>query len=204
MPLSLLKKVILPEAFIIDEAMVDVWEANQPQTNSQAEQSGIGAVMDIFSEDEGRSDLISQMTHLLVEQSRLAQRARELEDAKPQDDEFGRFVSQSLASLDSFHHLLEMAREFPPSEELNNWLKSIEALYFRIQNLFECYGLVFINSIGKTVDLNYQEVVEYRSTEDFPHNAVIKELQKGVVFRGHLIRDARVVVAFNESARKSE
>lgn len=204
MPLSYIKKVILPEVFIIDEQPVEVWEIDQAQTLDTDPQSGIDAVMDIFSqeEDKGRRDLLTQMTRLLAEQERLARRARELEDAKPQDDEFGRFVRQALASLDGFHHLLEMAREFPPSEELTNWLKSIEALYFRIINLFESYGLVFINSIGKVVDLNYQEVVEYRPTEDFAHNVVMRELQKGVVFRGRLIRDARVVVALNEPKQK--
>lgn len=108
-------------------------------------------------------------------------------------------MRQVLPFLDNYAHLLDLAREHPPSEEITNWLRSVEALYFRIVNLLESYGLRFINSIGKVVDLDYHEVIDYRPTLQHPHNTIIKELQKGVVFRGRLLRDAKVVVACNTS-----
>ncbi len=61
-------------------------------------------------------------------------------------DEFGRFVRGLLPFMDNFAHLLDMAREKPPSAELTNWLKGVEALYFRIVSLMETYDLRFINS----------------------------------------------------------
>jgi molecular chaperone GrpE len=149
-------------------------------------------------------DLLSQMAALLVEQVRLTERARQLETSKAGDDEFGRFIRQALPFLDNFSRLLDMAREYPPSEELNNWLKSVEALYYRIINLLESYGLRFINSIGKVVNLDLHEVVDYRLTDQYPHDTIMKEMQKGVVFRGRLLRDAKVVVACNESDRQAK
>lgn len=143
-------------------------------------------------------DLLTQLADIMLEQVKLADKARRLEARGAGDDEFGRFVRQALPFLDNFARLLDMAREYPASEELNNWLKSVEALYFRLVNLLESFGLVFINSIGKPVDLDFHEVVEYRNTREHSHNTVIRELQKGIVFRGRLIRDAKVVVACNQ------
>ena len=144
------------------------------------------------------------MSALLIEQVRLTERARQLEMSKAGDDEFGRFVRQALPFLDNFARLLDMAREYPPTEELNNWLKSVEALYYRIINLLESYGLRFINSIGKVVNLDLHEVVDYRTTDQYPHDTIMKEMQKGVVFRGRLLRDAKVVVACNEPERPAK
>lgn len=120
----------------------------------------------------------------MVEQVRLAEQARILESRKGSDDEFGRFIRQALPFLDNFYRLLELARENPPSDEVTNWLKNVEALYFRIVNLLENYGLVFINSLGKKVDFNLHEVVDVRRSREHPPETVIKELQKGVVFGG--------------------
>ena len=52
--------------------------------------------------------------------------------------------------------------------------------------------------MGKKVDLNLHEVVEYRASADHPNDTVIGERQKGYVLRGKLLRDAKVVVAYNE------
>lgn len=145
----------------------------------------------------GDLDLKTQIENLLLEQVRLTEKAKHLESRRVGDDEFGRFVKQALPFLDNFHRLLELARENPPSEEVDSWLRNVEALYFRLVNLLETYGFVFINSVGKKIDLDYHEVIEYRASPDHAPDTVIRELQKGVVFRGRLLRDAKVIVAAN-------
>ena len=200
MVFSIVKKALFPEEFTIDQAPEPVFLNVEPEADAAGQDDpgapGRQALEAIFSGGKGQ-DLLSQMEALLLEQVRLAERARQLEMKGAGSDEFGRYVKQVLPFLDNFAHLLDMARERPPSEEVNNWLKSVEALYFRITNLFESYDLRFVNSIGKVVNLDIHEVIDYRFTDQFPHNTVIKEVQKGVVFRGHLIRDAKVVVACN-------
>jgi molecular chaperone GrpE len=197
--LAFLKRTLFPEEFVIDEAPVSVYQPDPAEAQKIREGSIANPLEEIFGGGKGQ-DLLSQMERLLVEQIRLAEKARQLEKNKFNDDEFGSFVRQIMPFLDNFSHLLELAREYPPTEELNNWLKSVEALYYRIVNLLESFGLRFINSMGKVVDLNYHEVVDYRMTNQYPHNTIMKELQKGVVFRGRLLRDAKVVVAHNEKS----
>jgi len=192
----MLKEALFPEEFVIDEGPVEVYvpEERAPEAEGAAE-GGVSFDL-IFGRAKGQ-DLLAQMTDLMLEQVRLVEKARQLELTKETDDEFARFVRQALPFLDNFAHLLDMARENPPSAEVNTWLRGVEALYYRIVKLFDDYGLRFINSIGKVVDLDYHEVVDYRPSSQFSHNTIIKEMQKGVVFRGRLFRDAKVVVACN-------
>lgn len=199
MVFALLKRSLFPQEFVIDEKPVPVFTPDPAEQQAAEDRSALNPLEELYGGFKGQ-DLLSQMAFLLLEQVRLAEKARQLENSRAGDDEFGRFVRQILPFLDNFSRLLDMVREHPPSEEVNNWLKSVEALYYRIVNLLESYGLRFINSIGKVVDLNYHEVVDYRTTNQYPHNTIMKEMQKGVVFRGRLIRDAKVVVACNESS----
>jgi molecular chaperone GrpE len=192
--LDALRDYLSPQEFVIDEQPVPV-SFSEPGKGAPDDEKQ--AISRVFGEITG-NDLASQLSALLVEQVRLSEKARQLEMIRPREDEFGGFVRQALPFLDNFSHLLEMAREHPASEELTGWLKGVEALYFRILNLFEAFGLRFINSVGKRVDLDYQEVIEYLPSRDHPHDTVIREVQKGVVFRDRLIRDAKVVVAYNE------
>ncbi len=193
------KKRLLPSEFVIDEQPLDVYRsdeaavavADSPDETVAIDREPVGA-------SGGAQDLLTQVMQTLVDQDNLARKARFLESRQVGGDEFGRFVRGLLPFMDNFAHLLDMAREKPPSAELTNWLKGVEALYFRIVSLMETYDLRFINSTGKLVNFDIHDVVEYRRTNQYPHNTVIKELQKGVVFRDRLLREAKVVVACNE------
>jgi molecular chaperone GrpE len=195
-----LRDFFLPQEFLIDETRLHVWSVERPSDHQSAEPDG-GDGPGQPAPDRGkaaaRSDLVTQMSGLLTEQVRLEQKARQLQKAGG-DDEFGKFVRQMMPFLDNFDRALDLAREHPPSEELNNWLKTVEGLHFRMIKILEDYGLVVINSVGKAVDLNYQEVVEYRAAGEYRPNTVIRELKKAVVFRGRLLRDAKVIVARGE------
>jgi molecular chaperone GrpE (heat shock protein) len=195
---SALKQALFPDEFVVDEAPLAVFTVVSGDENHEQTDPAPGSIEEMFNSPR-REDLLSQMEAILLEQVRLAEKARRLEMNNNGNDEFGRFIRQALPFLDNFARLLDMAREQPPSEELNNWLQSVESLYYRIIHLLESYGLRFINSLGKVVDLDYHEVIDYRTTNQFPHNTIIKEVQKGVVFRDRLLRDAKVVVARNES-----
>lgn len=184
------KQRLLPDEFVIDEQPLEVYRPEDAAV----------AVADPPGDDPlpSAQDLLTQVMQILVSQDELARKAKYLETRQGGNDEFGRFVRHMLPFLDNFSHLLDLARQHPPSEEMTNWLKGVEALYFRIVSLMESYDLRFINSAGKLVNLDIHDVVEYRRTSQYPHNTIIKELQKGVVFRDRLLREAKVVVACNE------
>ena len=49
------------------------------------------------------------------------------------------------------------------AEELDNWLKSVESLYFRIKKVLSSAGLKEMECIGKPVDLERHEVYSHES-----------------------------------------
>lgn len=193
MRLALLKSKLFPDLFVVDEPREVVFADEEilrtPAVDGQTETPR-------NPWEQAGNDLVTEVGHLLLEQVRLEQKAKMLESGQG-GDEFAKFAKQVLPFMDNFWRLLELAREHPPSDELTNWLTNFESLYFRFVRLMESFGFVFINSLGKEVNLDYHEVVEYRPTTEHPHNYIIKELEKGVVFRNRLLRDAKVVVAYN-------
>ncbi len=190
----------LTEEFLIDEDPLDVFteevKPEQPEINGdEAPPNLAGHMFGGYHEN----DLISGMAALMVQQHQLIQKARIMESKKAGDDEFGRFAEELLPFLDNFNHVLDKAREHEGSQEIENWLKSVEALYYRITSLLDSFDFRFVSALGKPVDLDFQEVIEHRPTDQDQNDTVIHEVQRAAVLRGRLLREAKVVVACNEA-----
>jgi molecular chaperone GrpE (heat shock protein) len=151
-----------------------------------------------LSREEGQEDLYQLISKVMLENEKLQDINEELRQNTAKPVEMEKFIRGLLPTLDSFDRILSMARDFPASEEIDNWLKSIESLYYRMLKMLENHGLFQLKTLGKKVDLNLHEVVEYRPSAEHSNDVVIGERQKGYVFRGRLLRDAKVVVAYNE------
>ena len=54
-----------------------------------------------------------------------------------------------------------------------------------------------MDPIGKKVNLDRHEVVEVIYNDSIPDETVVEVRQKGYIFEGKVLRDARVVVAKN-------
>lgn len=188
MSLLPIEQMLNIDEFVIDEHLMPITLKDSYLT---AQKSSSGTQSSSLPE---MPDLLGQIGSLLIEQVKLQEQAKYLQASKG-DDEFGRFVRQLIPFIDSFGRMIELAREHESAEDLEGWIKSLESLYFRLATLLEDYGFRFINSVGKIVNLDYHEVVDYRVTRDYPDQTVIKELQKGIVFRDRLLREAKVIVA---------
>ena len=141
----------------------------------------------------------------MVERDKLESKMNEMKTWTRSSDELLNFIKSLLPFLDAFEITLDSARGFPATEEVKNWLKNIESLYFRFLKILENSGLQSLKCPGRVVDLNIHDVVEYRPSFEHPNDTVIKERQRGYIFRGRLLRDAKVVVAYNErSGNKHE
>ncbi len=150
-------------------------------------------------EEAGAGDLADLVSSVLVDNDRLRDLTLELKNQKPGSDQTEKILRSLLPTLDSFERILALGRSFPKSDEVDNWLKSVETVYYRLLSTLENYELKQMNSTGQKVNLDIHEVVEYRPSADHANDTVVSERQKGYVFRGKLLRDAKVVVAFNEN-----
>jgi len=147
-----------------------------------------------------QEDLVTLISKVMVENERLQDIRAQLESKVESPEEMEHFMKKMIPILDGFERIMELAHEYPPSKELDNWFKSVETVYFRFLNLLEKYGLKALDTIGKPVNLNYHDVVEYRATLNYQPDIVISERQRGYFFKNKLIRDAKVVVAYNPTS----
>jgi molecular chaperone GrpE (heat shock protein) len=177
-----LVRSVLDDEFVIDEQPTEVF----------------------LSREENREDLLELISRVMLENERLQEVNTQLQRKSGQPEEQEKILRGLLPTLDSFDRVLHLARSYPASEEIDNWLKSVESIYFRLLTLLEGFGLFQLKSVGKKVDLNLHEVVEYRPSQEHPNDVVISERQKGYVFRGKLLRDAKVVVAYNERSNSRQ
>jgi molecular chaperone GrpE len=181
---------------VIDWVLADVYPFEQEPCPIYP---GVGPSLN--GAGSAQDGLFQSTAMILAEHEALMARAQELESRTADPEELGRVVKGLLPVLDGIERVLDFGREATPSAELNNWLKSIEVVYYRLLTTLERQGLKPMEVVGKLVDLNCQEVVEYIPSKEHGHDHVVSERLKGYRFRGKLIRDAKVVVAYNPKDR---
>lgn len=150
--------------------------------------------------EASNQDVRAQICLLLQDQERLEHLAEELRASKGSSgkEELSRLFRSALTLLDSFDRVVQMAEALPPSEELHNWMKSIAIIQSRMLQLFERFGLRTMDPVGQRVDLDCHEVIAVLKTESLPDETIVEVRQKGYIFDGKVLRDARVVVAKND------
>jgi molecular chaperone GrpE len=145
------------------------------------------------------SDLIDEITEQLRKIQSISKPGRKAiasqQNNVAQDVAMFDLISDLVSIMDSMDRTLELANTFPENDILKNWLTNISAINRKLRNILFRQGLQEMETIGKIVDFNEHEVVEYREINNYPENTIIEEKQKGYLFRGKIIRDAKVVVA---------
>lgn len=143
-------------------------------------------------------DFTELVSHMMNQNDRVNEIRAKLKKQRSLTKQTEKLIKDLLPTLDGFDRVLYLGQTYPQGEIIDNWLKSVESIYIRLLNLLETYGLYQLKTIGAPVDLNLHEVVEYRPSDDFENDTVIGERQKGYIYLGKLLREAKVVVAYNE------
>ena len=190
-----LSRELFRKVFVVDEPRQAVFDPDAEGASHQA--SPDAAAPDDAGQAPPQSDLMTQIAAMLRKQDRLEALSNELRSQGDQtsSENLMRFFRSALSTLDGFERVMHLAEEHPPSPELQNWLASIAGIQLRITQLFERFGLRDVDPIGQKVDLNHHEVVEVLHTDSVPDETIVEVRQKGYVFEGRVLRDARVVVA---------
>ena len=160
--------------------------------------------LEVFSNSSdlvGSNDVISSISRIMLQNDQLANANTLLTRTQNgSGKEMRKVLKDFLPALDSFERILSAARENEPADETAaNWIKNMEVVYIKLLNSLKAAGLEPLQTVGRPVDLNFHEVVEYRPTDEFPHHTVIQEIQRGYLVFGQLLREARVIVACNKN-----
>ncbi len=154
-----------------------------------------------FSEEKKAADILTMACENLRESERLHSVAMELQGRKDRPEEAERLIKSLLPTLDGFDRVLHLGQSYPQDEVIENWLKSVESIYLRLLTTLENFGLHQLRTVGTKVNLGLHDVVEYRPSPEHDSDVVISERQKGYILNGKLLRDAKVVVAYNERSQ---
>jgi molecular chaperone GrpE len=108
-------------------------------------------------------------------------------------------LKELLASLDNLERAMEQGRE---TNNLASLLEGVEMTWKGLLGMLEKFGLKPINSIGENFDPNFHEAVAMEADSALPENQVLKEFQKGYMYKDRLIRAAKVIVSSGQEVDK--
>lgn len=100
---------------------------------------------------------------------------------------------------------LAIAQQSMPAElRKNAWAEGIEGIARNFEQRVSALGIEAIEALGKPFDPMYHESLESVASEE-PEGTVVEEVQKGYIYKGRVLRPARVKIAKPEArSTKSE
>lgn len=101
-------------------------------------------------------------------------------------------LKELLPSLDNLERAIEQGQKTENATEL---LAGVELTYKGLISTLEKFEVTAIQSVGEQFDPNIHEALAMEETGEVEPNCVLREFQKGYMFKDKLIRPAKVVVA---------
>lgn len=100
-------------------------------------------------------------------------------------------LRELLPSLDN----LEMAIQQGQADDNGTaLLEGVEMTLKGLQGCLEKFGLKPVESVGQVFDPNIHEAISLEASEEMEANTVLKEFQKGYLYKERLLRAAKVIV----------
>jgi len=123
---------------------------------------------------------------------------KEKEEAK--DEGLLRIVKGLLDVVDNFEKAVESAKQ---SDDVSAIVKGVQMIHYQLVKFLQDNQIQEIDTTGE-FDPNLHEVLDTYKTNDYKPNQIVKVLQKGYIYKGKVIRPAKVVVAVPVEEEKEE
>lgn len=101
------------------------------------------------------------------------------------------FIEELLPVVDNFERSLNVQNS---SEEVQTFLKGYQMIFDQFMNILKKNGVEVIEAQGKEFDPNFHQAVMTANDENYGHNVVVEELQKGYKLKDRVIRASLVKV----------
>jgi len=101
-------------------------------------------------------------------------------------------LKELLPGIDNIDRAMEQGQD---SNSMESLLEGIELTRKGLSATLEKFGVKAIESIGEPFDPNIHEAVAMEETEEMEPNRVLKEFQKGYLYKDRLLRAAKVIVS---------
>jgi molecular chaperone GrpE len=80
----------------------------------------------------------------------------------------------------------------------------LDMLHKQLMDVLKTEGLEEISTVGKLLDPERHEVVNYVERDDVPENTIVEEVRKGYLLNGRALRPAMVIVTKPKTSPKTE
>lgn len=113
----------------------------------------------------------------------------------------GEVIKDILPIIDNFERAIESSKDDRNAASL---LEGIEMIKKSFDDFLEKNKVETIETTGEKFDTKYHHAVMKEETEEYDHNEIIQELQKGYILEDKVIRHAMVKVASNKSKKEEK
>lgn len=113
-------------------------------------------------------------------------------------EEFRKFANESLIKemlsvVDNLERAIDSSSDNEGAKSCV--VEGVDMTLREILKIFEKFGVKPVESLGKKFDPTYHQAVLQEKTDDYPGDTVTKDLQRGYMLHGRLLRPAMVVVS---------
>lgn len=151
-----------------------------------------GEIADILPERPSREE--NALLRMRADFENLKKRCQR-DIAQGTQQELGRFLTKFLSIFDDLERAIAFCEDCSAAEINQELTQGICLIHKRIADLLKEHGVERIESVGTPFDPLRHEAILVQHHPGAAPNTVIEELQSGYVFRGMLLRPAKVKVS---------
>ncbi|MGB9736171.1 MAG: nucleotide exchange factor GrpE [bacterium] len=100
-------------------------------------------------------------------------------------------IRELLPVIDNLERAIEYSKKHSQKDSL---YEGVELTLKLLKKAIEGFGVNEIESVGKVFDPSLHEGVGVEEGEEYEDNVIVKELEKGYLYKDRLIRPAKVIV----------
>lgn len=101
-------------------------------------------------------------------------------------------LKELLPGIDNIERAMDQAQETTSIESL---LEGVELTRNGLLATLEKFGVTAIKSVGEPFDPNIHEAIAMEGTDAMEPNFILREYQKGYIYKERLLRPAKVIVS---------
>lgn len=106
-----------------------------------------------------------------------------------------------LPVVDDIERALRSAKE---GEIESSLYRGIELILQKIMKVLESNGVKPMQTVGKTFDVNYHDVLLQIQKPDVPPHTVVEEVERGYLMHDKVIRHAKVIIAASDAENTAD
>ena len=163
-------------------------EAGEETADPEEDAKGFFSKNKKDKKDEAIAELTDKLQRQMAEFENYRKRT-EREKASMYDMGTRDTVEKLLPVIDNFERGLAGADESDPFAE------GMQMIYRQMMTILDGIGVTPIDAAGKEFDPNLHNAVMHVDDDSFGENIVVEELQKGYMYKDHVVRHSMVKVA---------